>query len=428
MSAQRPNGSAWGSHTVPTEVDGQPEIADWEFWRQRFHGSLRGSAWEEAGLWALTVLEENVGADWLQRTIRKYQATESEYIVPAILALAPAHTIAYIELLELMLRLQMLHKRPGTERLVAILDGDPVEHQLQHLRLQLEVSALAQMAGGQAAFEQGGAGFKGAVDVALELDRLKLNVETKVILLDQPTREHNDATDRLFGGLRILELRYGVSCAARFTQPLSESTMQEFLAAAEVVAREAKQTSLPRELTALGASVVFYPPDVDAEVALRGAAHTSLLWQRTERVLRKKAWQCRHQDQSWLRVDALDGLWQLTPWAYLDLDEKLRMLVGPARQALCDYGHIEGLVLSSGAARRDGDFLAESVSIAGCHALRRLIEPLRVRETMIIPVRDRATRASKVWRELYDGEPSWLSAALQEHNLPQIEGIFESPS
>lgn len=59
-------------------------------------------------------------------------------------------------------------------------------------------------------------------------------------------------------------------------------------------------------------------------------------------------------------------------------------------------------------------------------AVRRLIDPHRVRETFIIPLKkDGDTQsATKEWQRLYAEEPTWLDWALAQVRLPPTGDIF----
>lgn len=409
----------------PSTADAElePDPSSWKFWREWMNRSQRGPAWRQVGSWAFNELEAQVGDVWLTRTIEKYSRAGEEKILPPIIFLAPSHTIAFAELLELVLRLDLLKDRPGCHRLRAILDGDPMPHQLMHLRVQLEVGALTMRRRQDVAFELS-SDTGGAADVVIGEEPARIVVETKVVLFDDRTRNHHSATDQLFRYLHDLELRYQIECAGDFEEKLEGANLDSFLISADICARQAHDTGDQQTLEGWGSRITFSPTGHEMESGLHGAVHRSLGWHRTEHILRKKAWQTRHQPSVWLRVDALDGLWQFTPWSRLDLSAKLQSLVGPVRAALETDEHLGGVVITSGAGHAQGLFHGESSRVEDCYALRRLIEPLRVRETMIIPMNSGAAPAAEMWRDLYDEEPTWLDWALERKGLPSVQEIF----
>lgn len=400
-----------------------PEPEEWDFWRDWMNHSQRGPAWRQVGNWAFDAIEARVDEGWLGRTIEKYSRAGEEYILPSIIVLAPAHTIAFAELLELALRLSQLNDQPGMQKARTILNADPMPHQLLHLRVQLEVGALAQRHTKEVAFERPSSG-GGAADVVIGRKPSEIIVETKAVLLDDRTRAHYRATDHLFAYLHDLELRYRVQCSGRFGRRLEGQDLDSFLIATEICARTARDEGERQVLEAWGCRVTFSPEGLELGTGLHGPVHETLAWRRTERILRKKSQQARHQSGVWLRVDALDGLWQSTPWASMELEGKLQTLVGPIQHALESDHHVDGIVITSGAARAQGTFVDESVTIENCFAFRRVLEPMRVRETMIVPLRPAGSRAAEMWQTLYDDEASWLDWALQTRNLPSAEEIF----
>lgn len=408
------------------EAEQPSDPSRWDFWHEWMRRSQRGPAWRQVGTGALDALEAQVDKGWLSRTIEKYTGAGEDYTLPPFLFLAPVHTIAFAELLELVLRLDILTGKLGTERLCGILDRDPMPYQLMHLRVQLEVGALAMWRRQDVAFERlSSAG--GAADVVIGQEPTEIVVETKAVLLDDRTRDHHSATDLILARLHDLEMRYQIECAGDFEEQIEGPDLDSFLISAEICARQAHETGNQQILEAWGARITFSPPGQELLSGLHGAVHHSLGWHRTERILRKKAWQSRHQKSVWLRVDALDGLWQFTPWSRLELPDKLLTLVGPIRQALETDEHVAGVVITSGPAHAQSVFYGESAHLGDSYALRRLIEPLRVRETMIIPLSDRVLEAAEMWRDLYDNESSWLDWALESRGLPTVDEIF-SPS
>ena len=367
------------------------------------------------------MLESQVEDEWLSRTIQKYLQENTDYILPSIVVLASSHTIALAELLELTLGLELLNPADGIDQLQTILDRDPSPGQLMHLRLQLEVGALAAHAGQHVTFELPSKEGSGPADVVMGLDVEKVVVEAKAILLDDPTRVHHDSTDRLFERLHEFELRYQVECAGDFEEKLEGADLESFLLTAEVCARKAHELHDRQVMEGWGSSVMF---GEGLGSGLHGPVHRTLTWRRTRWILRKKAWQSRHQVSVWLRVDALDGLWQFTPWANMALPNKLETLMDPVREALASFPHVAGIVITSGAAHAQSVFFGESFRQEDSYALRRLIEPLRVRETMIITMNQEAASAAEMWCRLYDEEPAWLKWALQREGLPSANEIF----
>lgn len=334
----------------------EPDPTSWEFWLSSFESSLHGDAWKETGRWALEILRAQLGEQWLGRTLEKYEKVGAESALPTFFVLAPAHTIAFAQLLELTLRLDLLGDRPGMGRIRKDLLKDPREEQLMHLRLQLEVGALSLMANHDVHFERPSRRKSWPADVIVEIGEDAVAIETAVILLDEPTREHENATDRLFELLRHVEIRHDVQIAGDFDRKLEDSEIGRLVREVEIKALEVRLDGVTRSVDSLRASLTLTRAGTLPRPGRSDPIRSSLLWQRTERILRRKAEQCIQAASVWLRVDAQDGLWQFTQWASMKLPQKLAALIGPVRRALEPYPHIKGLVLTSGATRAQGGF------------------------------------------------------------------------
>ena len=385
---------------------------------------MRGDAWKEAGRWALETLRAQLGDQWLARTHKKYAQIGAESAFPTFFVLAPAHSIGFAQLLELTLRLDLLEEHAGMGRIRKILLNDPREEPLLHVRLQLEVGAHAVMASHGVGFERRSKRESWPADVVIELDKEIIAVETAIILLDEPTRDHHDATDRLFEGLRRVEIRSDVDIAGEFERKLDGVEIDRLVSEVERQALDVQRDGLARTIQSLGAMLTVARTGTGNHVGRQGPVHRFLVWHRTERILQRKAEQSAGASSVWLRVDAQDGLWQFTPWANMELLAKLGALVDPVRSALDPYPHVKGLVLTSGAVHAQGVFHDESVREGNCFGLRRLIEPLRVRETMIITLDQEALSSAEMWHHLYDEEPEWLDWALERKGLPSAQAIF----
>lgn len=394
-----------------------PDPTRWEFWKAFLEESQRGPAWREAGSWALGVLEEQLGDRWLHLTWTKYA-------LPGPLVLSPAHTIAFAELLELALRLDLLRDHPGMGVVRRNLRRDPREQQLAHLRIQLEVGGLALRAGYDIRFEERLQRSGRPVDIALSLGGRSFNVEIAAILPDERSQEAHRYTDMLFGRIREIEFRHRVTCEGEFKERLGDDDTDALLGEIEAAAQLVKEGAGEKRIEAFGAVVIVSGQETSVGSGLRGPKVESQLWPRTEGILRRKAEQSASSQPTWLRIDSLDGLWQFTPWAYTPLAQKLEALTEPVRASLAECHHVTGVVMTSGAAFAQGVFREESSQGRSCFARRRLLEPLRVRESMIIGIQEKTVRSSEAWLALYDEEASWFDWALERVALPSSAQIF----
>jgi hypothetical protein len=149
-------------------------------------------------------------------------------------------------------------------------------------------------------------------------------------------------------------------------------------------------------------------------------------WKRTGSKLTSKAHKEYSERPVWLRVDVLDGLWQFTNWAEMDLESKLSAVAAKVHGDLAGSSSVAGVVLSSGAVRNPGGFIDELVRNASTKAigLRRLLPFSRVRETMIVPVEAAHVEETQLWISLYDSEPEWFGLSLDRLDLPDQSSIL----
>lgn len=386
--------------------------------------SHRGPAWRQAGVWALDTLEENLGQDWLGRTIEKYRRLELGEMLPYFIQLGPAHTLAYVDLLEFALRLEILSDVRGMGKVRKVLRGIPRPDQLSHVMVQLETASLALMRGCAMDIESGLAHSHRPADLVLQVAGSSVQVELAVLLPDRSFRQADKRTDRLFKLIHALEARYDVTCDGRLPEVLNDTDEQEFLVQLDRAARRVRDEASARRVEVAEASILVSSDRGVSTAGLSVAFPTVDSTWRLGSLLRKKAEQTLGYGCVWLRVDARDGLWQFTPWSQMDLSEKLFVLRPLLSEVLDDSAHVGGVVITSGSVHAQGAFEDESVEAGGGVGVRRLIQPLRVRETMIIPLHDGPAPWSGVWRELYEQEPAELQWCLARVGLPGVEEIF----
>jgi hypothetical protein len=376
----------------------------------------RSDAWRLAGSWAIDVLEDELGTDWPRTVVSKSSEGSA-----GELALVAGHTIAYTNLLELALRLTLLSKVPGFAKARRPIATDPRIDQLAHSRIQLEVAALAEQAECLGALEPNPLGPRPA-DVAIEVLGTQHVVETRAIMTGEIWRSQVRTTDDLFERIHALERTYDVQCAGSITDHLGGLESQALLVSLEERARLVAVGAWAPPVHMAGVVLEVLPTSAKAPEGLHGPDMRGDSWGRIEPRIREKAERAVESGANWLRLDALNGLWQFTRWARLPLAAKLRSIIGPARLSL---GPLDGIVISSGALLEQGEFEDATVELAdGSVALRRRVTPQRVRETMIIANSANASSVVQRWRSLYDGEPGWLAYALERVDLPMPGVLF----
>jgi hypothetical protein len=396
----------------------------WALFRDHFEAAPPGhsAAWRQVGVWAVDRLQDRLGDDWPQRTWEKHGQ------LPGGMAWAIGHTVAYFELIELALWLEVLRDCEGFADLCRPLKHDPREDVIPHLRLELEVGALAAAAGYGVHFERPIPGSTKTSDITIDLDNgQSLLVEARVILQDKRAVASNRFTDRAFGGIQNICSRYDVECNGHLTEILDDPELAELLDTVEAHARLVKVGASTPPLLIHGATLQVTQRGTNPDEGLHGPALTGDLWPRLADRLDQKAHQTQGAQRVWLRICALQGLWLFTHWATLPLADKLASMRHNIISQLSDHPHVDGVIISSASAWPQGTIDPdEHDDELGGHALRCAIPPMMARETLIVPLRvDTDTeRHARVWRDLYASEQNWLDHALKKFTLPTVAEIF----
>jgi hypothetical protein len=415
---------------MPSEAELEPlpevEPPTWSYFRERFEKAPSGRppAWRQVGLWAVDRLSERLGEDWPEKTFKKLGR------LPAGMALAGSHTVAYAELVELALRLELLCDREGFARIRDALKQDPREEQIPHFRLQLEVGALAASAGHGVRFERPIPNSSKASDITIDLEEgQSLFVEARVLLQDDRAVAINRFTDQAFHEIQAICGEYEVECSGDITEVLDDPKLAELLDAVETHARLVKVGGVTPRLFLHGAKLQVSRRESSDDKSLHGPALTGNLWPRIADRLVQKAQQTKGAQNVWLRICALQGLWLLTHWGALDLPHKLATMRRNILSGLSDHPHVDGVVISSASAWPQGTVTPDEYEDGvGGHALRCSLPPMMARETLIVPLHLTAetTGHARVWRDLYASEPEWLGWALAQFDLPSTAEIFAS--
>ncbi len=404
----------------------EPEIPppSWSYFRDGFENAspMRSSAWRQVGVWAVDRLSERLGDNWPRRTWEKNDG------LPGGMAMAIGHPAAYFELIELALWLETLSGCEGFADVLRSLKRDARDDVVPHLRLELEVGALAAAADYGVRFERPVPESSKTSDITIDLDKDEsLLVEARVILQDDRALAINRFTDQAFPGIQDICAEYEVECSGDLTEVLDDSMLADLFANVEAHARLVKVGGVAPPLLLHGAALQVSRQRTASDKGLRGPALTGDLWPRIAGRLDQKARQTEGAQNVWLRICALQGLWLFTYWANLPLSDKLSSMRQNIESGLSDHPHVDGVVISSASAWPQGTIDPDEYEdeVGGC-ALRCAIPPMMARETLIVPLRTDAepTRHARVWRDLYASEQDWLDHALRKFDLPGVAEIF----
>jgi len=410
--------------------DAQPDLIpnipppSWSYFCDGFEnaGPVRSPAWRQVGLWAVDRLSERLGDDWPGRTWDKHGG------LPGGMELAIGHPAAYFELIELALWLEVLCGCEGFADLRRSLKGDAREDVVPHVRLELEVGALAAAAGYSVRFERPIPDSSKTSDITIDLeDGQSMLVEARVVLRDARAVAINRFTDQAFQGIQAICGQHDVECSGDIPDVLDDPELAELLDSVETHTRLVRIGGVTPRLLLYGAQLQVSRRGSSADKGLHGPALTGDLWPRIAERLDQKARQTEGAQNVWLRICALQGLWLFTQWASLPLADKLATMRQNILSGLSDYPHVDGVVISSASAWPQGTIVPEAYEDeVGGYALRTLIPPMMARETLIVPLHpdSDARRCARVWRDLYASEPAWLEDALRKFDLPTVPEIF----
>ena len=180
----------------------------------------------------------------------------------------------------------------------------------------------------------------------------------------------------------------GVAFEGEIAETLDEHRTKELLDTLEAHARLVGLGAHVPDVRLNGARLRIHPQPAAMGRSLTGPAAENDMWPRTLSKLVEKAEQTSGVERVWLRIDAYNGLWQFTPWSLRNLTDKLALIAQRVREGLAEYAHLSGLVMSNGAGLAQGLFFDElREGQDGAVGVRRLLTPLRVRETLVIALR-----------------------------------------
>jgi hypothetical protein len=372
----------------------------------------------------LDVLERDLGVDWIRKAMEKYRGLKLDEALPYFIYLGPAHTLAYADLVEVALRLELLRNQPGMGRIRKFLRGIPRPDQFGHIMMQLAIGSIASRIGYEVSFESVNLNSGRPIDLVLQGSAGSLRGEMALLLPEENFRETDKRTNRLFDQIRNIELRYDVTCAGRLPEQLDDAIEAQLLLELEAAAGVVHEKGTSRGVE-IATGILTVSSGREASTAeLSAPFPVGDPGTRLMNLLERKAGRTVGEESVWLVVDARHGLWQFTGWSQLDLPHKLSALQQLVSESLGSQTHVAGVVVTSGCVHAQGVFFGESCRIGDCYSLRRLVEPLRVRGTVIITLDSASAHASETWRGLYDQEPEWLNWALGRMGLPPKKEIF----
>jgi hypothetical protein len=371
------------------------------------------------GAWAMERVRAALGETWPQRWYARHG------LIPQFVGDAANNALAYTQLLETGLRLESLAGTLRLKRLTNEWSRDPQEIRLLHVRLQLEVAALASSLGAAVEFEtpiklpQ----TQRPADVVIYAEDEKLIAECFCVYTDDYTAD-TMAYDRNLG-FRLQMMAIDLKLSGHWDVRLPPEETDQLLAEVEQTVAQVLADGVARDVTREGVELHFGPWSAPegTEVTLEDPGTEAAGWRRARGIINGKA-----QDwvgspiPVWLRFDLLDGTWMFSDWAQRSLPEKTEWMAALVAEAVAGTG-VAGAVVSAGPAIDPKAPEEEYTGRGGIVGLRTRLDPLRFRETIIVPLSPAGARRKQVWRGIYEAETHWLKDSLVSASLPGFEEI-----
>ncbi|MFC6155647.1 hypothetical protein [Kribbella jiaozuonensis] len=365
----------------------------------------------------IDMLEGHLGKSWPRKQV------ERRGWLPNELLMLGHHVAALPAFLTFALRVDSVTVEPTFEEVLQDLKRGVDTATWRHVLLQLEVSRAWEAASETITFEPRIADAPRKADLRIRASRTFL-VETTSLSRSMADRRWEELEHSLWMRIQSIQARTGALIDVEMAVDVAPDALEAWLIEVERVASKTSQDRPTIVTSDVGQASIRRDQNNDPGSTFHGSLRTTDGWFRLARTLVDKARQSSGEEPVWLRVDALDGFFQLTEWPSLSWPERVSRLSEATHYALEGADHLAGLVLSSSkgvaigatnATQVDNRFDAESGT-----GLRRLIAPHVARETAIIPLNPAADAEHRVWADAYSAEPDWLDEDLGLAGMPPL--------
>ena len=388
----------------------------WGMLREQVDQPLRrSSAWRRTAHWTIDVLQEELGESWTVDAFEQF----GELPIPLMWAVS-GHMYAFVQTVDLALRLRLLQSAKGAGRIRKELRGNRQLGRVLHVSLQATLAGLALRRGWGFHLEPG----HPPADLWFATEGRRMTVETKVLEPSDLTREHHHAVDQTMDRIRDTATSKGVWVHGRISAIPSDDVLNDITDWISRSAGSAQNGGIVQPYRQPGLDLELVAYDDAAGRRLSGPAGGENLLPRFVRTLSDKAERMSASGAEWLCVENITGLFQ-TEWGLMDMARKVATLES-AIQAGLPSDTIGGVIACSSAGTFNGTVNEEaSETDTGSIGLRYPILPWRAREAIVVPLRDSARDATQHWRTLLDAERDWSAWALAEAGLPTFDEIIE---
>ena len=187
-------------------------------------------------------------------------------------------------------------------------------------------------------------------------------------------------------GFRLHMIAIDLRISGHWDVRLPPPEADQLLAEVQETAAQVSAHGVARNVTRPGIELHLAPwsqPD-GTEVTLEGPNTPAAGWRRARGIINSKAQDWVGSPVAvWLRFDLLDGTWLFSDWAQRSLPEKTEWMAALVAEAVAGTG-VAGAVVSAGPAIDPTATEEEYVGTGGIVGLRKRLDPLRYRETIIV--------------------------------------------
>jgi hypothetical protein len=365
--------------------------------------------------WTIDTLEDALGPSWPVDAVEQFDE------LPIPLILAGGHTLAFVQTVDLALRLRLLESVEGFARARKELRGNRELGRVLHFSFQATLCGLARKRGWGVRLEAGDP----PADLWFEARGRRTTVEARVLGRSRSDRELHSAVDYAIDRLRTVTSRLGVWVTGELEDAPSDADLDEVVAWIEQCAGFVRRGgAVPRYTKAPFKLELIQMEDAHGRRLSSPVGEENLL-PRLLNTLADKVQRMQKSGADWLCVENYTGIFAFTEWGLWPMPRKVAALEHEIGAAFPDKP-IAGIVVCSGASHFNGTINEEAAETStGAIGLRYAVAPWRAREALVIPLRDAGAAAD--WRQLFEAEHDWFAWALDEMGLPTFEEIMAQP-
>ena len=326
----------------------------------------------EVSSWALDVLAAELGEDWPKRAVERHVAM---HLVSAV-----GSTIDRARLIEFAIDFALFgitqvaarHYNLCSRETSRTNEYDTPTFNSRSRRLASRSAGRRNLRGSTSTQSSG-------IDVRLTRDGEVLDVEVCALLEGDRTKSSFDQNRRIFGmDLGLMAMMHRVRVTGHLSDDPTTYDVDSCRAQLMEAIRAVSADGVQRTLSLRGESVLVSLISDGVDDSFTTPFDAALDPRRFESRLKEKVAQARANGSKWIRVDYMDLSWQLSEWSHFPIAGKAHVISKKVKHAVGPDHTLDGVVVSSGAIMRQGEFRAESrVLDNGVVGICRPIEPQR---------------------------------------------------